>query len=134
MSIKKGESNVNKDYFDSGIKVLKEILKDDADKFIIKMNSLHEGIAEDIVEGIYGRFYSREGLDLKIRELVTIALFLSHGTNEQLAFHIQAGLNIGVTKKEIAEVILHSSTVIGWPKALNGLQVLKNITDITVDR
>ena len=125
---------MNKNYFDSGLEILKEILKEDADKFIAKLNSLHEGIGEEIVEGVYGRFYSREGLDLKTRELVTIALFLTHGTDEQLSFHIQSGLNLGVTKEEIAEVILHSSTVIGWPRALKGLQVLKNITGITVDR
>lgn len=121
---------MSKNYFDLGTKALKDILKEDADKFIAKMNSLQEGIADDIVEGIYGRFYSREGLSLKIRELITISLLLTHGTREQLSFHIQSAFNVGATKEEISEVILHSSTVIGWPKALNGLQVLKNVADL----
>lgn len=125
---------MSRNYFDLGTKALKDILKEDADKFIAKMNSLQEGIADDIVEGIYGRFYSREGLSVKIRELITISLLLTHGTKEQLSLHIKSALNVGATKEEISEVILHSSTVIGWPKALNGLQVLKNVADIIEER
>lgn len=43
----------------------------------------------------------------------------------QLDFHIRAGLNIGLTKDEIKEVMLLMSVYAGFPAAINGMNILK---------
>ena len=80
-----------------------------------------------IVEFAFGDIYSREGLTLKQREIATIAMLTVMGKPEQLKVHIHGGINVGLTKKEIEEVIIQSVPYAGFPCAINALNVLKTI-------
>jgi 4-carboxymuconolactone decarboxylase len=81
-----------------------------------------------IIEYAYGDIYSRKGLDLKSKEIAIIAALTALGNAQpQLKFHINAGLNIGLTEIEIKETILLMSVYAGFPAALNGTAVLKEV-------
>ncbi|HCL66411.1 MAG TPA: 4-carboxymuconolactone decarboxylase, partial [Rhizobium sp.] len=45
----------------------------------------------------------------------------------QLKVHIEAGLNVGLTKEEITEIMMHMSVYAGFPAALNGLFAAKEV-------
>lgn len=90
------------------------------------------GIAPDfanyIFEFSFGDIYSRPGLSLRDREIATIAALAAMGTAKpQLKVHIQAGLNVGLTKEEIVETLIQMSIYAGFPAALNGLFVAKEV-------
>lgn len=76
----------------------------------------------------FGDYYTRKGLDLKIRELLTLVYLISHGGLEnQTRAHIQGNLNMGQSRKELLNVIAAFIPYIGYPKALNALNLLDDI-------
>ncbi len=82
-----------------------------------------------IVEFAFGDIYSRDGLTLREREIATIAMLTCLGGREpQLDVHIHAGLNVGLTKQEIEEVIIQTVPYAGFPTAINAMNLLKKIT------
>ena len=91
-----------------------------------------EGIAPDfarlLVEFPFGDIYTRPGLDLRGREIATIAALTALGhAAPQLKVHIQAGLNVGLSREEIVEVIMQMAVYAGFPAALNGLFAAKEV-------
>jgi 4-carboxymuconolactone decarboxylase len=80
-----------------------------------------------IVEFAFGDIYSRPGLSLREREIATVAMLTALGGREpQLRVHIQAALNVGLSRQEIEEIIIQTVPYAGFPTAINALNVLKN--------
>ncbi|MHA9057654.1 carboxymuconolactone decarboxylase family protein [Klebsiella pneumoniae] len=78
--------------------------------------------ARYLIEFPFGDIYARPGLDLRSREIATIAALTALGNAEpQLKVHIAAGLNVGLTQEEITEAIMQMAVYAGFPVALNGL-------------
>jgi len=76
----------------------------------------------------YGDIFSRDNLSKKHRQIATIAALTALGTAQpQLKFHINAGLNIGVTEEEVKEIMLLMSVYAGFPSAINGTNALKEV-------
>jgi 4-carboxymuconolactone decarboxylase len=84
--------------------------------------------AKLLIEFPFGDIYSRPGLDLKSRELVTIAALGALGNAQpQLRVHVEASLNVGLTSTQIVEAMMHLAIYAGFPAALNGLFVVKSV-------
>lgn len=81
-----------------------------------------------IVEFGFGDIYSRPGLTLREREIATIAALTALGNAApQLKVHIEAGLNVGLTREAITETILQMALYAGFPAALNGMFAAKAV-------
>ena len=75
-----------------------------------------------LLEFPFGDIYSRPGLDLRSREIAVVAAVTALGNaTPQLKVHLQAALNVGVTREEIVEVLMQMAVYAGFPAALNGL-------------
>ncbi|MFC4216902.1 carboxymuconolactone decarboxylase family protein [Pseudophaeobacter arcticus] len=90
------------------------------------------GVAPDfanyLFEFPFGDIYSRPGLSLRDREIATIAALAAMGTAQpQLKVHIEAGLNVGLSQEEITEILMQMAVYAGFPAALNGLFVAKDV-------
>lgn len=123
-----GGEGMSESRFSKGLKRLEEI-DGEAGKRV--MRSL-EGVAPDlgryIVEFGFGDVYSRPGLDLRAREIATIAALTALGNaTPQLKVHINAGLNVGLTPEEIVETMIQMSLYAGFPAALNGIFAAKEV-------
>lgn len=85
-------------------------------------------LAKYVVEFAFGDIYQRPGLDLRSREIATIAALTALGTaTPQLKVHIRGGLNVGLSRQEIVEVIMQMAVYAGFPAALNGLFAAKEV-------
>ena len=81
-----------------------------------------------LIEFPFGDIYTRPALDLRSREVATIAALTALGNAApQLKVHIQAGLNVGLSRDEIVETIMQMAVYAGFPAALNGLFVAKEV-------
>jgi 4-carboxymuconolactone decarboxylase len=69
------------------------------------------------VEGIFGRLWSREGLSLRDRSLVTLGILIALRAEDELQAHFKIARQNGLTDDELAEVIYHSSGYAGFPAA-----------------
>jgi 4-carboxymuconolactone decarboxylase len=80
-----------------------------------------------ITEGAWGTIWTRPGLDRKTRNMLTLAMLASLGKFEELAMHIRATRNTGVTPEEVREVFLQVSVYAGVPAANSAFAVAKRV-------
>ena len=80
-----------------------------------------------ITETAWGTIWARPGLDRKIRHLLTIAILAVLGKENELAMHIRATRNTGVTQEEIKEVLLQVAVYAGIPAANSAFAIAKKV-------
>lgn len=84
--------------------------------------------ARHVVEYPFGDVYSRPGLGLRERELAVVAALAALGSAApQLRVHLEAALHVGCTPIELHEVLLLITVYAGFPAALNGLALLRDV-------
>jgi 4-carboxymuconolactone decarboxylase len=114
--------------FDRGARALAAIDGAAGENVITALAGIAPDFARYLIEFPFGDIYSRPGLGLREREIATIAALTAMGNAApQLKVHIQAGLNVGLTRDEITEVIMQMAVYAGFPAALNGLFAAKEV-------
>jgi len=78
---------------------------------------------------VYEDIFSRDGLELKTKELLAIAHLMNLGANTELKTHIYGAINCGASLTEIKETIIHAAMFIGFPKSLAAMQIFKEISN-----
>jgi 4-carboxymuconolactone decarboxylase len=118
----------NEDRYTRGFKKLKEIDREAGERVIESLKDIAPDLARYLVEFPFGDVYSRPGLDLKSREIATVAALTALGNAlPQLKVHINGALNVGCTREEIIEVIIQMAVYAGFPAALNGIFAAKEV-------
>jgi 4-carboxymuconolactone decarboxylase len=121
---------MNNDRYDRGFEKLKEIDGEAGERVIESLKDISPDFAKYIIEFPFGDIYSRIGLDLKSREIATVAALVTMGNAlSQLKVHINGALNVGCSRTEIVEVIIQMAVYAGFPAALNGLLAAKEVFD-----
>lgn len=111
-----------------GQRVLDVIDGEAGHKVVAALADIAPDFATYLFEFPFGDIYSRRGLDLRSREIATIAALAAMGNAApQLKVHIEAGLNVGLTRDEIVEVLMQMAVYAGFPAALNGLFAAKEV-------
>lgn len=111
-----------------GRRALDEIDGKAGHNVITALADIAPDFARYVLEFSFGDIYSRPGLDLRAREIATIAALTALGNaSPQLKVHIEAGLNVGLSREEITEVMMQMAVYAGFPAALNGLFAAKEI-------
>jgi 4-carboxymuconolactone decarboxylase len=96
-----------------------------ADGLIAMQTGLAQDLARYGIEFNFGDIYSRPGLSLAQRELITIAALVALGGLEpQLQGHTRGAINCGCTPTEILETVIHTVQYSGFPRALNAIKVV----------
>ena len=114
--------------FARGWAKLKEIDGEAGERVIESLKDIAPDFARYLIEFPFGDIYSRPGLDLKSREIATVAALTALGTAApQLRVHIQAALNVGVSRGEVVETIMQMAVYAGFPAALNGLLAAQEV-------
>lgn len=111
-----------------GKRALAEIDGEAGEKVIASLADIAPDFATYLFEFPFGDIYSRPGLDLRSREIATIAALTAMGNAApQLKVHIEAGLNVGLSRAEITEIIMQMAVYAGFPAALNGLFAARKV-------
>ena len=118
------------DRYKRGWEKLKEIDGTAGEKVIDSLQDISPDLARYTIEFPFGDIYSRSGLDLKLREIATVAALTALGNAApQLKVHIHAALNVGCSEEEIKEVIIQMAVYVGFPVALNAMAIVKEVLD-----
>ncbi len=114
--------------FERGARALAEIDGEAGARVVASLADIAPDFARYLIEFPFGDIYSRPGLDLRAREIATIAALAALGTaSAQLKVHIEAGLNVGLCRVEIVEILMQLAVFAGFPAALNGLFAAKEV-------
>ncbi len=116
------------DRYEKGKKILEITKGGPLDEFLKSFEDIAPDMGRFVLEFPYSEIYSREEVDLKTRELCTVAALTALGhAPVQLKSHIDAALNVGNTPSEIVEIIMQMSAYAGFPAAINGVMAAKEV-------
>lgn len=121
---------VNDPLFKKGLKIRKQLLGaeyverrlDAADEYTWPFEEL-------ATKSAWGMIWSRPGLPRKIRSFLNLAALTAMNMRHELRLHIRSALRNGLTRKEIAEALLHCAIYSGYPKAVDALRLMKEVFD-----
>lgn len=119
---------MSEERYQKGMKMLKKMNPKSYKELQDTLKDIAPDLARFVAEFAYGDIYTRPELDLKTRELVTVAAITALGNAPlELKSHIKGSLNVGCTRKEIVEVIIQMAVYAGFPAALNGIYAAKEV-------
>lgn len=105
-----------------------EIHSDLGQSVMAHLKEIAPDMARYITEFFYGEICTRPGLDMRSREIATLASLITQGNAPlQLRAHVYAALNCGCTREEIVEIVLQMSVYAGVPTAMNAMFIVAEV-------
>lgn len=115
--------------FIRGKQLLDELMQGKGSELIESMSSVSPDLAALTVAFPFGEIYTRPGLDMRSRELITLSALLALGAMPQFKVHVRGALSAGCTATEIKELIIQLAVYAGFPAALNAMQAAGEVFD-----
>jgi 4-carboxymuconolactone decarboxylase len=110
--------------FDRGMAIRRKVLGDEyVDKALAKSGPFNEPLQELVTTYCWGWNWGREGLELRERSLINLAMIAVLGRENELKIHIRGALNNGLSKDEIREVLLQVGIYAGIPAAVDSFRI-----------
>lgn len=116
------------DTFEHGMTIRRAVLGDEhVDRAQANTTEFDADWQTFITETAWGTIWAREGLDLKSRHMLTIALLAALGKENELTMHLRATKNTGVTQEQVKEILLHVAVYAGVPAANSAFALAKRV-------
>lgn len=114
--------------FEQGMKVRRAVLGDaHVDRAEANETPFDADFQRYITETAWGSVWTRQGIDRRTRHLVTLAMLAALGKEHELALHIRATRNTGVTADELKEVFMQVAVYAGVPAANTAFSIAKRV-------
>ncbi|AJY32009.1 4-carboxymuconolactone decarboxylase [Burkholderia thailandensis 34] len=114
--------------YEAGMNVRRAVLGDaHVDRSLENRTELTEDFQNLITRYAWGEIWTRDGLPRHTRSLLTIAMMVALNRGEELALHLRAAKNNGVTRDEIKEVLLQTAIYCGVPAANSAFHLAQRI-------
>ena len=114
--------------FEDGLNMRKQVMGEQfVDAAFAKADDFTLPLQEFITRNAWGTVWCREGLDLKSRSFVTLAVLTALGRTEEIKGHVRGALNNGASVEEIGEVLLHASAYCGVPLAVDAFRAAQEV-------
>lgn len=91
-------------------------------KSLDNVDAFSKPIQQFVTEAAWGGVWGRDGLDVKSRSMITVAMLTALGRQHELAVHVRGALNNGVSARELQEILLQSAIYAGAPAALEAFR------------
>ena len=112
--------------FDEGMRIRTEVLgREHVERSMAAATDLDRSFLEWITTNVWGDLWADDTLDRKTRSMITIAILAALGRDE-LALHLRASVNTGVSDAEIAQVFQHVAIYAGVPAANHAFQTARS--------
>jgi 4-carboxymuconolactone decarboxylase len=100
-----------------------------------RLQAMHDTAAPDqkfiqqwLTANCFGDNYTRGGIDLQTRELLTFALLVAHGgCDPQVRGHVAGNLRVGNGRSVLLDVLSQLVPYIGYPRTLNGIAAINEV-------
>ena len=119
---------MNKELFDKGLKVRREVLGTEyVDNAIKNADDFSRTLQEFVTEHCWGELWNRPGLDRKSRSMLNLAMLAALNRPHEIKLHIRGAINNGMTKDEIKEVFLQVGVYCGVPAAVDAFRNAREV-------
>ncbi|MFJ8064735.1 carboxymuconolactone decarboxylase family protein [Psychrobacillus sp. NPDC096426] len=122
-----GSKMENNKRYEAGIQAMEALFSEEVRNGMAGIQNISPDFWEMIVSFGFGDLYGRNKLSHSQREVITLTALITQGAFDQLRVHLQAALNVGLTKEEIIELIIHCAGYVGFPKAVQAMGIAGEI-------
>lgn len=81
------------------------------------------------MRNLFGDVWTREGLTLRERSMITVTALIVLGRADELRLHLRGALNIGISRQTIEEMMIHLAHYGGYPVGRSGLHIAREAFD-----
>lgn len=114
---------MNQKTYDEGLRIRTAVLGEEYVKSAAKTDDFAGPFQDLLTEYCWGAVWGREGLPLRTRSMLNLAILAVLNRPNELATHIRGALTNGVTRSEIREVLLQATVYAGMPAGVDGFRV-----------
>jgi 4-carboxymuconolactone decarboxylase len=113
---------------ENGTKMRRRVLGDAyVDRTLKNVTPFNEEFQDMITRHAWGEIWTRPGLPLRNRSLITLAMLIALKQTDELRLHLRGALNNGVTRDEIKEVMMQAAIYCGVPAANSAFHVAREV-------
>ncbi len=113
---------MSNDALESGVQLRRDIFGAEVtDQQIRNSNAFTRPMQDVVSKYCFGETWSRDGLTLRERSMITLSALCAMGREHELKIHVKGALENGVTPLEIRELLLHTMVYAGVPLGVNGI-------------
>jgi len=117
---------MNKEYFDRGMKIRKEVLGAEyVEKSFAAADDFNRPLQELVTEYCWGAVWGRDELPKKTRSMLNLAMISVLNRPHELKIHVKGAIKNGCTKDEIREVLLQVAIYGGVPAAVDSFRIAR---------
>ncbi len=108
--------------FDQGVEVMTKLFGRAPDPAVLGSDFMQVTAAN-----LFGDIWSRPGLKIEERSMITIAALTVLGRENELKTHLMGAKNLGFSREKIEEMMLHLAHYGGWPTGVAGLRKVEEV-------
>ncbi len=118
----------DKDLYDRGMAVRRSVLGDvHVDRSLERATDFDADFQEFITKTAWGQIWTRPGLDIRTRSMLTIGMLAALGKDGELKLHIRATRNTGVTRDEVKEILMQAAVYAGVPAGNHAMALARAV-------
>ena len=128
LPLKSTETVKEEERYQRGFEIQNPLYADEIEKALEGLpDDMGDDVSRFLTEVCFGDFYTREGLDIKTRELLFISALVTTGNTVTLKSHIKGNLKAGNSKETVAAAIVQCLPYVGFPNTIAALKTLKEV-------
>ena len=90
-------------------------------------SAISDDFRQHTIETLFGGVWTRPGLEIEERSLITVASLISLNRENELRLHFRGARNLGFSKEKLEEIIFHLAHYAGWPNSVTASNVLDSV-------
>ncbi|MEH2106166.1 carboxymuconolactone decarboxylase family protein [Nostoc sp.] len=114
--------------YDNGLAIQKAVFGETIDQMYERSPKDQLHIQRFLSANCFGDYYTRNGVEIRVRELITLSILIAlGGVESQIKGHVQGNLNVGNSKDILLDLITQLLPWVGYPRTLNALKCLNEV-------
>lgn len=119
---------MDQETFDKGLAIRRQVLGDAyVDNALAATDTFNRPLQDLVTQYCWGEIWGRDGLDLKTRSLLNLAMLSALNRPHEIKTHVRGALNNGVSTSEIMEVFLQVAIYCGVPAAVDSFRLAREV-------
>ena len=119
---------MDKKTYDRGLEIRTSVLgKDYVESALKSADDFNRPLQDLVTEYCWGAVWGREGLPLKTRSMLNLAMISILNRPHELKAHIRGAITNGVTREEIREIFLQVAIYAGVPAAVDSFRIAQEV-------